>query len=584
MRIFRSQISQQITQEATRTMSITDQQSEGLLFQLQHIANLPRLQNLALFEHADDESVRMMLEQAAAFATDELAPLAASGDLAGCTLRDGKVSLPPGTVATYTSWCELGFPALALPTEHEGLGFPLVVQSAIQELCDGANLAFGMLAINLRCAALAVMKNASPALAARWIPGLVSGSTASTIVISEAQAGSDVGRIRTAAIPEADGSWLLTGSKLWISYGDHDASKQILHLVLARVPNGESGSRGLGLFLVPKLLEDGNSETNGITVLRLEHKMGLHASPTCVLDLREARGYLVGEAGRGLQALFVMMNAMRLAVAVQGAAVANAATLHAVQYALERPQGGHPLQPAIPISEHADVRRMLLEMTAQSELARALALRTAACLDLASASTGEEAEHWQRLGELLLPLAKTLNAETAFQVASQGIQVLGGYGYTSDYPLERLARDSRVTSIYEGTSGIQALDFMRRKVFADQGATLSALLSLIRSETAAGTSPFGTPAQELCDLLEQTVKQLQQAGAGADDGAYALLQLAGHTVHGWNAHTLYLAGGQDDHQLRLRAALDLHAESLMGTARTWATKAISSLPAYRFPA
>lgn len=579
MRIFRSRNNQ----ETSNVMSIADRQSEALLFQLEHIATLPHLQTRDLFAHADDETVRMMLEQSAAFATEALAPLAASGDLAGCTLSDGKVSLPPGTAAVYSSWCELGFPALGLPAEHDGLGFPLVVQSAVQELCDGANLAFGMLAINLRCAALALLKNASPELVASWVPALVNGSAASTIVISEAQAGSDVGRIRTAALPQSDGSWLLSGSKLWISYGDHDATEQILHLVLARVPNGETGTRGLGLFLVPKLLEGSSSATNGVSVLRLEHKMGLHASPTCVLDLHDSRGYLVGEAGRGLQALFVMMNAMRLAVAVQGAAVANAATLHAVQYALERPQGGHPLQAAVPISEHADVRRMLLEMTAHSELARALALRTAAFLDQASASEGEDAVRWQALGELLLPLAKTLNAEAAFQVASQGIQVLGGYGYTSDYPLERLARDCRVTAIYEGTSGIQALDFMKRKILADQGRTLSVLLGLIRADTTTGTSPFSATTQELCTLLEQTARQLQQAGTNADDGAYALLQLAGQTVHGWNAHTLYVAaGGSSDHQQRLRAALELHVAGFLDLARGWATKAVGKLPGYRF--
>ena len=564
-------------------MNLTHAQTEALHFHLEHIARLPHLQTLECFAHVDGDTTRMILEQAAAFACNSLAPLAASGDVAGCTLTGGRVALPTGTTAAYQTWCELGFPALALPLEHDGLGFPRAVQSAVQEICDGANLAIGMLCINLRCAALAMLKNATPALVERWVPGLISGTIASTIVISEPQAGSDVGRILTSAQPLADGTWNLTGSKIWISYGDHDATDQILHLILARVPNGEAGTRGLGLFAVPKQLDSGAA--NGISVLRLEHKMGLHASPTCVLDLKNANGWLIGEAGRGLQALFVMMNGMRLAVAVQGAAVANVATLHAIAFATERPQGGHPLSKPVMISEHADVRRMLLEMTAHSELLRALALRTASFLDLGEALNGSDAQYWQELGELLLPVAKTLNAETAFSVASQGIQVLGGSGYTNDYPLERLARDIRVASIYEGTSGIQALDFLKRKVLADKGATLRKLMDLIALETSTSNNHFSAPLREVLTLLSVTVNQLIAEGSTAEDGAYALLQLTGCAVDGWNGHALFAAAtAGTDYQLRLRAALELHAAGLADSAKVWAGKALRSLPDYRFQA
>ncbi|MGV3591949.1 MAG: acyl-CoA dehydrogenase family protein [Gammaproteobacteria bacterium] len=562
-------------------MTLSDAQAEALHFHLEHIAQLPRLQQLERFAHADADSTRMIIEQAAGFAGETLAPLAASADVDGCTLDESGVKLPPGTREAWKAWCELGFPTLALPLENDGLGFPLSVQSAVQELCDGANLAFGMLGINLRCAALALLKNATPELADRWVPGLIDGSIASTIVISEAQAGSDVGRILTSATPQADGEWTLNGSKLWISYGDHDATDQILHLVLARVPNGEAGTRGLGLFAVPKRTDSGSA--NGIQALRLEHKMGLHGSPTCVLELKDARGWLVGEAGRGLQSLFVMMNGMRLAVAVQGAAVANVATLHAIDYARERPQGGHPLHKPVPIVEHADVRRMLFEMTAGSELLRAIALRTASFLDLGAALDGDAAREWLALGELLLPIAKTLNAETAFNIASQGIQVLGGYGYTNDYPLERLARDIRVAAIYEGTSGIQALDFLKRKVLADKATTLEALLKVIAQETAAGGTPYSTPLETLVPLLRQTVAALIERGNAAEDGAYALLQLSGCIVHAWNGHVLYAAAGNgSDYQQRLRASLELHAAGIVDTARLWAGRALQPLPAWRF--
>jgi alkylation response protein AidB-like acyl-CoA dehydrogenase len=565
-------------------MSITSLQTEALLFHLVTIGDLSRLQATELFSHIDSETITMMLEQAAGFATSSLLPLAASGDVSGAQLIGGKVTLPPGTVGAYSEWCSLGFPALGMPVEYEGLGFPRIVQSAAQELCDGANLAFGMLGINLRCAALALIKNASDELKARWIPGLVRGEIASTIVISEPQAGSDVGRILTAARPQDDGSWLIKGSKIWISYGDHDATGQILHLVLARVPNGEAGTRGLALFAVPKFVDDPNA-TNGISIVRLEHKMGLHASPTCVLDLNDARGYLVGESGRGLQALFVMMNAMRLAVAVQGSAVANAATLHAIDYAVLRPQGGNPVGKPTMISDHPDVKRMLLEMSAESELVRALALRTASFLDLAEAENSEEK---QALGELLLPIAKTIGSETAFQVANQGIQVLGGYGYTNDYPLERLARDVRVTAIYEGTSGIQALDFLKRKVLADKGALLKKLLLLISADAAAGTSPFTAALHVLPELLIKTLDSLlgideRKNGASAD-GAYAFLQLSGIVVHAWNGHVLFRAATESSaYQQRLRAALELFAPRLVDKATLWAGKAITPLPDYSFP-
>jgi alkylation response protein AidB-like acyl-CoA dehydrogenase len=565
-------------------MSIASLQADALRFHLKHIASTSALALSGRFAHVDDETISMMLEQAAQFAEDELAPLAARGDIAGCSLKDGVVRLPEGTTAVWQSWCDLGFPTLALPAEHDGLDFPRSVSSAVQELCDGAHMAFGMLGINLRCAAMALIRNAAPELVERYVPGLVSGELASTIAISEPQAGSDVGRILTTATPQDDGSWQLNGSKIWISFGDHDATREIIHLVLARVPNGEAGTRGLGLFLVPALKDASGRQTNGINILRLEHKMGLHASPTCVLELANARGELIGEVGRGLQALFVMMNGMRLAVAVQGAAVANVAALHAIRYALERPQGGHPLSPPRPIAEHADVRRMLLEMTAQAELARALALRTAACLDQAELHDDEASGIWLALGELLLPVAKTLNAETGFQVASQGMQVLGGYGYTNDYPLERLARDVRVAAIYEGTSGIQALDFLKRRVLADQGALLGFLLKKVGDDLARGDSPF---VVQWPLVLQQMHEALQHFLGNPPDtteaGAYALLQLTGIVCSCWNGHVLYCAAtGGNNHETRLRAALSHAAGSVPQQAALWSAKARQPLPDHCF--
>ncbi|MDR2212972.1 MAG: acyl-CoA dehydrogenase family protein [Pseudomonadales bacterium] len=559
-------------------MSIAHSQCTALKFHLRHIAKLPQLRGHEVFSHADDGTLHLILEQAAQFSTEVLAPLAAQADRQGCRLEDSGVKLPDGAASAYQLWRELGFPLFGTELEHGGLGFPLAAQVALQELCDGANLAFGMLAINQRCALRAVLTSGNAAQCTTWLPGLISGDIASTIAISEAQAGSDVGRISTRATPLSDDNWRLDGVKLWISYGDHDASEQILHFVLARVPNGEVGTRGLGLFLVPKLLADGSR--NALCVARLEHKMGLHGSPTCVLELNGAQGSLLGGAGKGLQALFPMMNAMRLAVAAQGAAVSNAAALHAIRYAQERPQGGDPRHPAVAIATHADVRRMLLEMTAQGELARALALRCASFLDLARA-TGET--RWQKLAELLLPIAKTVCAEIGFKNANQGIQVLGGYGYSSDYPLERLARDIRVATIYEGTSGIQALDLLKRKIIADDARTLHDLLHLIRADCAQTASPFSALTLSALTLLEHTLTRLCESPA-PETGAYALLQLCAQILHGWNAHCLLLAAtdANDEYQTRLHAALTFHAHGYAEACHYWAERALSELPAYSF--
>ena len=553
-------------------MSLFLNQIEGLQLQLQLVAELEAIMASEKFSHVDREMIDMMLDQSARFAEEKLVALAESGDIAGCKLENGNVSLPPGTPEVYQQWCELGFPALGLPMDFDGLDFPNIVQSAVQEILDGANIAFGMLGINLRCAARALIANASDDLIQRWVPGLVSGEISSTIIISEPQAGSDVGRIRTSASPGEDNKWMLNGSKIWISFGDHDATEQIIHLVLARVPGDEIGTRALGLFAVPKYRDDEISEDkrNPVNVSRLEHKMGLHGSPTCVLEFDNAEGYLIGAAGKGLQALFIMMNGMRLAVGVQGSAVANTATLRALEYAQERPQGGRPDSSPVMISEHADVKRMLLEMTAKSEMIRALTLRTAAYLDLAEATDdAEAAQQYLNLGELLLPIAKTIGSETAFQVANQGIQVLGGYGYTNDYPIERMVRDIRVSSIYEGTSGIQALDFLKRKVLGDEGRTLTALLTIIRQDITGTDTDNPLKAgvdnivQAMASLLDELLDRAATDRKSVEPGAYHFLCFSGLLVTHWLGMLLYRGALEEtDYQQRLKAALALSATGL----------------------
>lgn len=563
--------------------------SEALQFHLRVIGDLPKLLASETFSHIEEDMAAVMLDHAARFSAEHLETLAVSGDRQGCRIEDGRVKLPAGTREAYQAWCGLGFPLVALPLEQDGMAFPAVLQSALQELGDSANLAFGMLCINLRCAVKALQSAASEEQLAQWLPALAAGELTTTIVISEPQAGSDVGRINSLASPGNDGNWQLTGNKIWISYGDHDASDNILHLVLARTPDAQPGTRGLSLFAVPR---DAGDDNNGITVGRLEEKMGLHASPTCVLSFEDSSATLIGREGEGIKNLFTMMNAMRLAVAVQGSAIANASTLHAINYALERPQGGRPDQPAMMISEHADVRRMLLDMSARAELLRALSLRVASALDQADSATDpEEAETWRRQAELMLPIAKTLGAEWGFEVANQGIQVLGGSGYTSDYPLERMARDIRVGSIYEGTSGIQALDFLRRKLLADKLTAMHQLMDRIHKTLPAASddNPLAVPLLSILEQVQSTLDHLleatQEDKAAADAGAYPLLRLCGLLLCAWNGFELWQAANTDSPwQRRLRAAMTRFSVGLSSEAQAWAEKALAKEDDYRIEA
>jgi alkylation response protein AidB-like acyl-CoA dehydrogenase len=565
-------------------VTVTFTQANELQFQLKCIGNLEQLSASERFNHADSETIAMILEQAAQFAAEKLVPLAASSDLSGCLLDEGRVIMPAGTREAWQTWCDLGFPALDLPGDFDGLDMPLIVLTAVQEITDGAHQAFGMLSINLRCAALALIKNANEEQIQQYLPGLVTGTLASTIAISEPQAGSDVGRILTKAEPQADGSWAITGNKIWISFADHDVTDEIIHLVLARIPNGEVGTRGLGLFLVPACKNTIGLQTNGTKIERLEHKMGLHSSPTCVLNLEKAKGWLVGEEGKGLTALFVMMNAMRLAVGAQGSAVANVAALEAIAYAKTRSQGGSPSSKAIPISEHADVQRMLQEMRAQAALARALVIRTAALFDASEVAIAHQenakAQELKAIAELLLPLAKTLNAEAGFQIASQGIQVLGGYGYTSDYPLERMVRDIRVAAIYEGTSGIQAMDFLKRKVQANGGSTLELLFDKITMELSTEFSPFSSLWPK---LRSQANSLLQEKSVLPQEGAYALMQYIGLLITCWNGHRLYVACEAERAAPQgLKEALHYYAATLQDNSNNWLARALTPLQEFTF--
>ncbi|WEX10540.1 acyl-CoA dehydrogenase family protein [Chelativorans sp. AA-79] len=486
-------------------------------------------------EEIDADLARMILGGAAQFAESRIEPLAAVADREGCGLREGRVITPPGYRETWQALCETGWLGLDLPAHAGGPGLPLTLHTAAQMLFDRASPAFVMVAGATRSAAFVVNAFGDEEARREWLPRLVSGEWSATICISEPDAGSDVGRIRTRAEEGGDGLWRISGQKCWISFGDHDLTARIGHLLLARTGEAEEGTRGLSLFLVPDqvVVGSGGFRRNGITVERIEEKLGLHGSPTCVLRFNGAEGILLGEVHRGLPQLFLMIERMRLLTAGQGAATAIAAVDIAERYAQERRQGGAPEAPPVPIIAHADVQRQLAGMAARTYALHAFVLELAAVLDLAE--TG--AEDQRALAAWLMPIAKNFGAETGFDAASAAIQVLGGAGYTKEWPAERLLRDSRILSIFEGTTGMQALDLLHRRLWKDEGRGLRILAERIRHEVAqAGDRKAAGMAVGILERLEALAEhfsELKTDRRTAETGADAFFRAAWAATFAW---------------------------------------------------
>jgi alkylation response protein AidB-like acyl-CoA dehydrogenase len=422
-----------------------------------------------------------------------------------------------------------------------------------------------MLPTPIRCANKVIEKYADAATRALWCPRLVEGRWAATICISEADAGSDVPRLRTLATRREDGDWSITGEKMWISYGDHDLTPRIAHMVLARTPETGTGTAGLSLFLVPS---DIDGQRNGVVVRRIEEKLGLHGSPTCALGFEGARGTLIGTPGRGLAQLFTMIVGMRLSVGSQGAGIAGASASLARTYAAQRRQGGRGDAPPVTIDRHGDIQRLLLACAARAEMARALTLAASAQADLQARETDEAARTQAGLVlSWLLPITKNFCAEAASLCASEAIQVLGGAGYTREWPAEQYLRDARVLAIYEGTSGMQALDLVLRRVLGDEGRAFHAFLALARAEAAP--SPDADPLGQMLDLLETAAQGLDKARAPII--ACPFLSLASLATTGWLARRLTRLSGTpaNDHLAALgrhwlRLALpEAHAQAAL---------------------
>jgi alkylation response protein AidB-like acyl-CoA dehydrogenase len=539
-----------------------------MLFQLEHVAGLPEINALETFAHADAELVQGLLEECGRFCSEVIAPTNVEGDQHGSIAKDGEVITPPSFAHAYTQYVQSGWGALQFPAQFGGGGFPTAVATAVKEMITAANMAFSLCPLLTTGAVVDLLEHGDDYLQQTFLPKLVSGEWAGTMNLSEPQAGSDVGALTTKAVPAEDGTYRITGTKIWITWGEHDLTENICHLVLARLPDAPVGTKGISLFLVPKyLVEDDGSigARNGVTVVSTEHKLGIHASPTCVMEYDQAVGYLIGEPNKGMRQMFTMMNDARLGVGVQGLAIADRAYQMAVGYAMERRQGQAPGDDDIDggqsrIVRHPDVRRMLLTMRSQIEAMRALTYRNAAAIDLAHHSPDEAtAEYERKMADLLTPLSKAWCTDLGVELTSIAIQVYGGMGYVEETGVAQHFRDSRIAPIYEGTNGIQAIDLLGRKLPMDGGAFVKGVIGDMRDVAASlDDDAFGKMGPQLdhaLDAVEDAVAWLTEHRTDFADsfgGATPFLRLFATTVAGWllavgaKAAKGQIDGGSDD--------------------------------------
>lgn len=482
-----------------------------IVFTMRHVAGLDRALQDGLYPDLSGDLAQTILDEAGRFANDVIAPLNPEGDKHGVVLKDGAITTAPGWKEAYKAWTEAGWNALPGPVDYGGQGLPTLLNSACVEMWNSASMAFGIGPVLTMGAIEALAQHGSDDLKGRYLEKLVSGEWTATMNLTEPQAGSDLAALRSRAEPAGDGTYRITGQKIFITYGEHDLTDNIVHLVLARLPDAPAGTRGISLFLVPKFLPDGTR--NDVRCHSIEHKLGIHASPTCTMifgDHGGAVGWLVGEENRGLACMFTMMNNARLAVGLQGVAIAERAYQQALGYANERRQGRAPMgavEGMSPIVVHPDVQRNLLTMKALTAASRAICYMTAEAIDRAHLE--QDAASRKKANErasLLTPVAKAFSTDIGVEVASLGVQVHGGMGYVEETGAAQHLRDARIAPIYEGTNGIQAIDLVTRKLPLSGGETVHAQIAAMRAVVTRlmkeGTPAFGATAARLRDAIE----------------------------------------------------------------------------------
>ena len=547
-----------------------------IVFSLRHVAGFDRLADA--FPEADADTVEAVLEAAGTFAGEVLAPINRAGDLTPARLETGVVRTSPGFAAVYKAFAEAGWNSLAASPEHGGQGLPKTLEIAVFEMVHAANMAFGLCPMLTLGAIEALTHHGSDSQKAIYLPKLVSGEWTGTMNLTEPQAGSDLAALTTMATPDGRGAYTLSGQKIFITWGDHDVADNVCHLVLARTPDAPAGVKGISLFLAPKILvgEDGAlGAANALRVGSLEHKLGIHGSPTCVMLYEGARAELVGELGKGLAHMFTMMNAARLQVGTQGVAIAERAYQQALAFSLERVQGRSAWTGAYParLFDHPDIRRSLLLMKARIEAARGICLSTAVAADLSRHAASEEQRAAAKLREeLLTPIAKAWSTDMGVEVASTGLQIHGGMGFIEETGAAQHYRDARINPIYEGANGIQAIDLVGRKLMLGEGQAIGDLMDDMR-DTVEAIEAAGHPGLASIGLRLKTaldaaggatawlIERRARAMPDALSGASAYLKLLGDVVGGW-----MLAKGALAQPEGVRLALArVYAETVLAT-------------------
>ncbi len=477
---------------------------KAMHYLLRHAVGIDQVMSTEAHQDLSHDLIGDILSGASSFASEVLAPLNWTGDQNPAQITDGNVTASPGFSEAYQAWVEGGWQSLSIESDLGGMGLPQAVNAGAAEMMYASNMAFGLCPMLTSSAIKAIAAHASDALKESYLPKMVTGEWSGAMNLTEPQAGSDLGPLRTKAVDNGDGTYAITGQKIYITWGDHDCAENIIHLVLARLPDAPEGSKGISLFICPKFLiqEDGSlGERNSFRPIGLEHKLGIHGSPTCVMEFENATGWLVGQENRGLAAMFTMMNEARLFVGVQGVAIGERAYQQALNFSHDRVQGRViDGEPGTPIVGHPDVRRMLIDMKARLMGARAICMVTAAAGDMAAAvDDADAAKAAHARDALLTPIAKSYGSDMGVLVASMGVQVHGGMGFVEETGAAQHYRDSRIAPIYEGTNGIQAIDLIGRKLRRDGGEAMRALILDLEA------------IKDLCDRIDTVDLALQKA-------------------------------------------------------------------------